>query len=796
MKAILFIAILSLACFNYVIAQNWLFSEFKSNYQALSKDKKTLNSPLYYFDDSSFVKNMYPQLVFLKTERSINRGINFIYYDPSAIGRFNAEGARTDTTPPVTTSVKTPFIKIHGNVTYDVYYQSNIDTPYIQQDLYQHTLTTYLDITVKDNYPLRVSFTSRFSNSSLFKNFNGLNLQFNSQEFKNKIKEKVAQWAVEQMKQKSKLEDLKSKIESKAKLLAQLQSWLVNPSQLQKLVEAKEREIVNNKMLVNKNFSKGLFQNGNDSTSKDTGKNIDSLRDKFENTVSAIDSFEVSYAKKKSDYDSLSKQLSKLENQYHEESIRYGSTKDQILNDLKGARNIRQLTEKLKSNNIPDSLLPKGYKTLLAVRSFGIGRTIVDYSELSAKSISITGVQFEYNPSYYVAFASGFVDYRFRDYIINDPNRQKQYLSLIRVGKGMKDGNSIILTYYTGKKQLYNYNTSNTTGGTMEAPNFNLMGVTLEGRYKINASSYLIAEAAKSSLPYYNRQQNKQSILSSTLNLEDHSNEAYSVKLVSFIPGTKTKINASYKHIGANFQSFSLFTTGSAQTAWAVKADQPLFKRKLTISAGVRTNDYTNPYLTNVYSSNTVFKSIQGTLRIRKWPVVSVGYFPSSQLTKLNDERFMENLFYTFVGNISHFYRYHSTMMNSFISYTQFYNKTTDSNFVYFNTRNLLLSQNVFLKKFTLQFDISQAKNTSYQLYTAGGNIQHKIKEWWTLGGGLKYNKQTVFNREQVGYSLNSKLKISKLGEIQVFVEKGFLPGIEKQLIGNKVGRITYSKVF
>src|SRR6201999_258325 len=134
----------------------------------------------------------------------------------------------------------------------------------------------------------------------------------------------------------------------------------------------------------------------------------------------------------------------------------------------------KELKEKLDSEGVSDSSLPKGYSTLYSIRSFSIGRALLNYSELSAKNVSINGLEVEYNPKAYMAFAAGTVDYRFRDYTINDAVKG-QYLALGRYGWGKKDGNNIILTYYTGRRQLYNVNT--TTSGT-DIPNYNLMGFT------------------------------------------------------------------------------------------------------------------------------------------------------------------------------------------------------------------------------------------------------------------------------------------------------------------------------
>jgi len=216
----------------------------------------------------------------------------------------------------------------------------------------------------------------------------------------------------------------------------------------------------------------------------------------------------------------------------------------------------------------------------------------------------------------------------------------------------------------------------------------------------------------------------------------------------------------------------------------------------LTLTLGANTNDFSNPFIGSQYKSTTVFKSIQATWRRNKWPVVSLGYFPSSQITKLGDGLYQENLFYTLTGNVTHSYNVHQLMMNSAVVYTQFYNRSTDSGFVYFNTKNLLLSQSVFMQQLTLQANASGAFNQDYHLYTLEGRAQYNINKYVMIGAGIKYNRQTVFNIEQLGYSAETTLQIPRFGQIQFSADKGFIPGMNKQLVPNNTGRATYFKTF
>lgn len=69
-----------------------------------------------------------------------------------------------------------PFLRIHGNVLYDFLYRSFVDTPFYQQNLQQHTVQTYLSISVRNRYPFNVYLTNRQGNSPYFQNDFNLSL--------------------------------------------------------------------------------------------------------------------------------------------------------------------------------------------------------------------------------------------------------------------------------------------------------------------------------------------------------------------------------------------------------------------------------------------------------------------------------------------------------------------------------------------------------------------------------------------------------------------------------------------
>jgi hypothetical protein len=693
---------------------------------------------------------------------------------------------------------KTPLLTLHGNISYDFDYWSSIDTPYAEKNINQQTLQTWLDLSYRNQYPFRVIFTTRWSNSSLFRNLTDVSFQYNAGQFNNKVKRQALNLLLQHYALTDSLNKLDKELNASQKEFYGLNTWLNAPEQQERLITQRElawlkaRDTLHGSTAPTTAFQLPTWDPTHDYgiARHGSGAGPDSTR-------SAKPSIDSSWLRR---YDSLQKRLDSLQaridslQQLHHrlEGMQKKGTGD-ISHEVDGVTSGKALKDKLDSEHVSDSSLPKGYKNLYSVRSFGVGRSLINYSELSAKNVNIDGLQIEYNPKAYMAFAAGTVDYRYRDYSIND-GVKGQYLALVRYGWGKKDGNSLIFTYYTGRRQLYNVNT--TTQGA-DIPNYNLMGFTVQGCYKVLKTTSVIAEVAKSSLPYYSLDSTRShDMLGSALKLDLRSNEAYSLKVNSFIPASQTQLTAIYSRFGANFQSFSLFTTGSQQSAWTIRLDQPLLQKRLLVIASVKTNDFINPLLSTAYSSTAVFGSLQATLRLKKWPVLSFGYFPSTQIVRLSNDQYQENLFYTMTATASESYKAGKINFLSLLMYTRFYNKITDTGFIYFNTSNLLLSQMAVIQRLTLQLQLSLAASASYDLYTADAKADYQLFKWLTIGGGLKYNDQTVYHITQWGYSATAGVGLRQVGVVRLIWDKGFIPGSNKELVPYNRGRITYTKTF
>lgn len=774
-------------------AQQSRETKFTGNAGLLTKIKF---DSLLRVSDTLGMSAEYPGYVLIGESQAVCKLKLFIYGKPAKING-NMQVKNISQLP-----VKDkPWLAVHGSVMYDVFYQSNIDTPFFARNTYQHNVAVALDITAKDKLPVRLYVTSHLSNSPFLRNYTDLGLQFNNREFTNKLLQNISGWAKQHLPLNDSLKNLQASLNKIKTEYAVLNNQLSNHSMLQQLVEERERQIYAKKHLedsitnlLNDSLSeKKLDKYKTFISNKKQGNVKDSLLAAMHTDESAVLR---DYNKNKDKLDSLKKKADSLQLVYLVYQKKLNAQVDSINTIYTYGNHMDKVLPSIKSAQLPDTLLPKGYKALLAIRSLGIGRCSVDFSELSVKNISINGIKAEYNPGIYLAVAAGTINYRFRDFIVNESAQSRQYLTAIRFGKGYKDGDHVYFTYFTGRKQLYNYSTDSLTTSGEQAKRYNLLGWSIEGRYQINKSTYIVGEVAKSSMPYYNRLQGKQGLFNSSFNFNDRSNEAYAVSFASVFPATATKINGYYKKLGANFQSFSMFTTSSAQSAWSLQVSQPFFKKALQVNAGIKKNDFSNPYITQAFYTNIIFKTIQATLRLKHLPVISVGYYPSSQLTKLGEEHYTENLFYTLVATGSHFYKANTVLMSTIVTYTQFYNKTADSNFVYFNTTNVMLAQQAIFPRITLQTSFSGANNNSYSLYTAGAGFQYKMFNWFSFGGDVKYNRQTVFNNKQIGYGGNAIIKLGGLGEVQFMVQKTYLPGPDKQLVKNDIGRLVYYKTF
>ncbi|MFC4262082.1 hypothetical protein ACFOWM_04275 [Ferruginibacter yonginensis] len=701
----------------------------------------------------------------------------------------------------------TKFLTVHGNITYNLNYRSYIDTPFTQNDVVQQSLQTRLDITLKEQLPFTVFFTTRHSNSPFFTNATDVSFQFKQQELLSGIKKNMLldvenllsdpylNKTPEQFAQPSSLD---KHVNTNTSILGTSKDF-INP-----LFEKKKAAIIDSLKKLSNNYETIKQQVSNlerlnynkSSTQEAVEKNEKQLKNQLKNksdndlkipqninTINSMDS--VGY------YSALKEKqllLQKNKEMLQEAFKKYQSYQHKILDSLRIIKskinNIKDkstLDEYIATNQLDNGALSKFQKFLLSVKQIGIGRTWIDYSELTVKNISLNGINVELNPNkVYVAAAAGKVNYRFRDYIVKGNYAgSNQSVGLLRAGFGKKDGTNFIVTYYSGKKALLNQRSINDTASVQP-----IAGISIETKAALNANNYLIAEYAKSTSP---------SIKGKIFDLQNKTNEAWSIKLFSTYG--KTKLTSYYRKTGEGFQSFTLFPTNNKQDAWMIKLNQSLWRNKFLVDAAIRKNDFNSPIAAPQFSTTNIFKSLQLTLRVPKFPFISVGYYPSSQLSLSNNNVLFESRYNTLNAIVSHTYVLGNLSMLSNATYTKFYNQQIDSGFIYYNATTINFEHTINLKHFNLQGIASITQQNFIHQLSIEPVVTYQPNNKFSITGGAKWNRINKANTLWGGRAAMF-FKVDKIGTIQLQYDKIYLPGFYRNLLPVDVGRITFNRVF
>lgn len=657
-----------------------------------------------------------------------------------------------------------PLIKFGGGyISYQFDYRSNIDTPYIEKDLAQHNTTGNLNFLLGNILPLRVTFWSRQSNSQLFRDITSVNVSFDAVAFRNQLQAAMKQRL---LKLAPNLEDsLTEKLYQLKKLqFGELDELLKSRFSPQALIEANQVLKV-----------PGITWK--------TGLSDSTNLQREDSAKQAAAQFLELYKKTIETYQMVQGQADSLKEVYETNLKRIDDFKQLINGRWDQMINTPRWREKLAAYGLADAGVPAKYKWLMGLRNFSLGRSTVNNSELTAKNISVNGINFEYNSWYYLGVTAGLVDYRFRDFSVNGFNKKPQFLYMVRAGLGQLEKNYFILGVFHGKKQLF---------ANSNLASIPVTGFSLEAKWQVTQSTFLIGEIAKSISPDYRSNPPGKN---TSISLSDKSNQAVSLKLQSYIPFSHTRVEALYKKTGANFQSFSSFQANAAIESWSVKVEQPFFNRMLRVTGSLRKNEFSNPYIEQDYKSNTVFKSITATFRKSRWPVITIGYQPMSQLTVL-DERITESQFQTLTSTLLHTYKLGKLNTISTLMFNKFFNNQKDSGYFYFNSTNIYWTQQFMFTRFTANLGASFSKNGTYQLTVLEEGVQIPAgKLFSTVGFGVKVN---ALNSEEVkvGTSVNTNIRLFKQDNITLSYERGFLPGFNQGLVRNEMAGVQFVKNF
>jgi hypothetical protein len=165
-----------------------------------------------------------------------------------------------------------------------------------------------------------------------------------------------------------------------------------------------------------------------------------------------------------------------------------------------------------------------------------------------------------------------------------------------------------------------------------------------------------------------------------------------------------------------------------------------------------------------------------------------------SQLTRVG-QQLLESRFQTLTASISHIYKMGTQRASTMVAVNKFFNGSADSGFVYYNSTNIYATQQFLFRYFTAGMGFSHSQNGQYRLDVFDGSVTLYRWKKASFGTGLKVNN---LNGTEIkpGCYVNTNIHISKRDLLYISYEKGYLPGINKQLIGNDMASIQLSRYF
>lgn len=478
-----------------------------------------------------------------------------------------------------------PVFAFHGNILYNFNFRSYIDTPFSEKNISQHIIQTKINGVYKETFPFTVILTTHKSNSAYYLDGSNVSIQFRQNEMIDNFKKDILNRIENVLSEKfltltpSQIYHLENSENSSIKneIFSEVNSTGLQNKKHQEILEntkklyKKYKDQVDSLNISQKFYSKlsDAQESVEEKERNIQNKNRESLDSAISANIKIPKNKSELYENKKQKTDSLKREVIKSENELKTFQKRIKDSLQDLKKEVWKISKREDLISYLQKTDNSSGSISGAQKILLSINQVGIGRTWIDYSELTVSNISLSGLNVEANPGkLYVAAAAGKVNYKFQGYILKNKFQEaRQSLSLVRLGFGKKDKNNIIFTYYTGKKALQNQVISGDSGLVQQ-----ISGISVEATASIDENNYLVAEYARSESP---------ALKGKILDLKTNANEAFCLKLFSRF--RSTAITSYYRRAGENFQSFTMLPSNSKQDSWMIRANQQLYKSYILI---------------------------------------------------------------------------------------------------------------------------------------------------------------------------------------------------------------------
>lgn len=416
---------------------------------------------------------------------------------------------------------------------------------------------------------------------------------------------------------------------------------------------------------------------------------------------------------------------------------------------------------------------------LFGFRTFGIGTTYPNYTDLTLNSIPLTGANIEFNPGYFYFAIAGLKNNKAVQVSDNGEPVFARKVFATRLGEGKYDGTHFYLTYLYAKDDENSVHTDSTTIVTPAKDH--LLG--LETKVSALNSKLLFEGEISGSL--YTRDITSPAIQNSAIpnflkntfgiKMSTSVDYAYKVRGTLNLDKYGTKFSAGFNMTGPGYISLGAPNIRSDNLGFEVKLDQSLLSNQIFFTGYLRRE---KDNLISWKRSTTVntFGSVTLNLRFRNLPYLLVLFSPNSQLNNQTaDSLKVDNK--TTLYNVSTGYGFNINNIFTFtnLTYSQQSGKTllgignySTKNFIAYETASF-----TFPLSLSLGYSFSGSKvleiTDNINSYDLSGTYTFFDKWQNTIGG--EYSTETGDNKK-VGIYYSTSIPLWAFGTFDLRAEK------------------------
>ena len=651
-----------------------------------------------------------------------------------------------------------------------------------------------LQLIYKETYPVSLFF--RYNESTPFQldNQYEFNLAFDDRSYKELLRDRILSttkknWLAREAALRNRFENIFRQYDEQKQIIA-------SPEYAQRSLEERFRE--NNRSIIPAGPNTDVLQRyttripsaGNPGASL-PGLNTDLRLPQISSAVTVVSNAgEAAISSKESELqqslqyrqDSLLGLLKKYEDSLSTLKAGYNREVDSLNQNLSATASRKELKKWAEKSGLPEASRQSKWGSLLSNTELRLGKFLLTSSELTVNNIFIHGASIRYGDEKFLQVSGGYYDYGFRELFRfqRDTSLGKR-TSLVAIKLGRTDGKNLqAVNFYIGKKA---------GAGGLPAMMQSISGLSIERKFYINKNFGVELELAKSTSSSLHPVQ--QSSVFKTLFTQFSIQTMGAHGAVStHLKKTNTDAEVAYRYWGSQFESFNVNQYYNPQHNFNAKVSQPLFKRKLLIVSGFRYTNFTSDGVASNLHSKTLFASVNATVRIRKWPVLTGGYYPGSQLYLVNHEKLYEYFYYICNITASHYFTLAKMPMQVVATASKFYNRYSDSIINRAQSGcHLFWSGWAGRWNYNASYSWQDLRNGFLGTSEAGVTYTGTVLK---LGGTIKWNVSETESRP--GYSGSIGLLLKSLGTLSLRFDKSFLPGVDERLVPVSTGQIQFIK--